>query len=148
MFGIGHGESAIPASPRHCKPRGRTPGLRHLGRRPRRKVTTAAWAQTRFSAWSKTMEFGLSIASSVISSPRWAGRSCITKASFAASPMSSVFSWYPGEGDTTALRFTLLAHGGPHVRVKRLHASRSLARVVDECVASLPSVRRGRSIQR
>ena len=45
----------------------------------RRRIAFCAWS--RFSAWSKTTDCGLSMTSSVISRPRWAGRQCITRAS-------------------------------------------------------------------
>ena len=47
----------------------------------------------RFSAWSKTTERGPSITSSVISSPRWAGRQCITSTSGLARCTSGAFTW-------------------------------------------------------
>ena len=41
-------------------------------------ISTAFWAWSRFSAWSRTMELGPSSTSSVISRPRSAGKQCIT----------------------------------------------------------------------
>ena len=49
-----------------------------------------AWR--RFSAWSNTRLRGPSSTSSVISSPRWAGRQCITQASGACAS-SAAFTW-------------------------------------------------------
>ena len=47
----------------------------------------------RFSAWSKTTDRGPSRTASVISSPRWAGRQCMTSASGLASATTRSFTW-------------------------------------------------------
>ena len=47
----------------------------------------------RFSAWSQTIERGPSRTSAVISSPRCAGRQCITTTSSSACRTTSPFSW-------------------------------------------------------
>src|SRR5207253_3109605 len=50
----------------------------HHGRHPSRNAISAFCTWSLFSAWSQTTERGPSITSSVISSPRCAGRQCIT----------------------------------------------------------------------
>src|SRR5207249_6060030 len=60
--------------------------------RNRARIAFCAWS--RFSAWSKTIDCGPSITSSVISRPRCAGRQCITRASGFARSRSFAFTWY------------------------------------------------------
>jgi len=60
---------------------------------PSAQSSTPFWACSRFSASSKTTLCGPSITSSVISSPRWAGRQCITSASGAAPFSNRAFNW-------------------------------------------------------
>jgi len=57
-----------------------------------KRSSTAFCACKRFSAWSKTMLRSPSRTSSVISSPRWAGRQCITNASALCSSRAA-FTW-------------------------------------------------------
>ncbi len=61
--------------------------------RPSAHSSTPFCACRRFSASSNTTLCGPSITSSVISSPRWAGRQCITIASPAACFSSAAFNW-------------------------------------------------------
>jgi hypothetical protein len=63
--------------------------------RPIRRRRTAFWACRRFSAWSRTTDREPSRTSAVISSPRWAGRQCITTASGRAAVRRAAFTWYP-----------------------------------------------------
>src|SRR5262249_32360402 len=60
---------------------------------PKRSITMAFWTWRRFSAWSSTMLCGPSSTASVISSPRWAGRQCITTACLGAHRSSVSLSW-------------------------------------------------------
>src|SRR5205823_1661791 len=62
------------------------------------QVSSAFCAGNRFSAWSNTALCGPSITSSVISSPRWAGRQCSTMAPGAAAPSSLALTWYGRKG--------------------------------------------------
>ena len=63
---------------------------RHRLPAPAQKLEEDAFcACSRFSAWSRTMLRGPSSTASVISSPRWAGRQCITSAPGARSPEAS-----------------------------------------------------------
>ena len=62
------------------------------------QASSAFWACSRFSAWSKTALCGPSITSSVISSPRCAGRQCSTIASGAAAASSFSLTWYGRNG--------------------------------------------------
>lgn len=61
-------------------------------------MSSAFWACSRFSAWSKTALCGPSSTSSVISSPRWAGRQCSTIAPGAAWPSRSASTRYGRNG--------------------------------------------------
>src|SRR5208282_3752281 len=59
------------------------------------QTITAFCACSRFSAWSSTTERGPSSTSSVISSPRWAGRQCMTSAPFRACFISASLTRNP-----------------------------------------------------
>lgn len=65
----------------------------HIGDRgfpyPRHHANIPFWAWRRFSASSQTTERGPSITSSATSSPRWAGRQCMNRASGAARAISA-----------------------------------------------------------
>ena len=66
---------------------------RGVGNPAMSSTRSAFWAWSRFSDWSKMMLRGPSITSEVISSPRCAGRQCITSASGPAAWSSASFTW-------------------------------------------------------
>src|SRR5579884_214365 len=57
-------------------------------------LSSAFCACRRFSAWPNTAHCGPSMTSSVISSPRWAGKQCMTRAPGLALATRRSFSWY------------------------------------------------------
>src|SRR3990172_258264 len=60
---------------------------------PNNHISIAFCACSRFSAWSKTIAWGPSMTVSVISSPRCAGRQCMTTADRGAAANSASFTW-------------------------------------------------------
>ena len=62
-------------------------------RPPRLSARNPFWTWSRFSAWSRTMLRGPSRTSEVISSPRWAGRQCITRVDGPADERSRASTW-------------------------------------------------------
>src|SRR5581483_4673776 len=59
---------------------------------PKTSASSACCTHMRFSAWSKTTDWGPSMTASVISSPRCAGRQCMTRASAGAIASSDSFT--------------------------------------------------------
>ena len=75
-------QNAVSAAIQSARYRDLSPAIasRRLRRRRGSQTSTAFCACSRFSAWSNTTDCGPSITASVISSPRCAGRQCITSA--------------------------------------------------------------------
>ena len=107
-------------------------GSAWLARRALSRCTsTACWACSRFSAWSKTTLRGPSITSASISSPRWAGRQCMTSAS---GEIADQRRRHPEarERPPALGGLVLLAHRCPDVGVDRVGAADGGDRVVDD----------------
>ena len=62
---------------------------------PRTSTSSAFWTCSRFSDWSQIRLRGPSMTAEVISSPRWAGRQCIARASGPAASSSASSTWKP-----------------------------------------------------
>ena len=89
-------------------------------------------AVRRWAAWRQTSDRGPSRTSSVISSPRWAGRQCSTTASAARQVDQLVVDGEALERREAGRPLLLLAHAGPHVGVEHGCALGRLARVVGQ----------------
>ena len=83
----------------------------------------------RFSAWSRTTLRGPSSTASVISSPRCAGRQCITSAPGGREAEQRVVDLVALEGLQALLALGLLPHADPDVGVDHVGALDRLAGV-------------------
>ena len=96
---------------------------------PSRSMMMPFWACRRFSAWSKITLRGPSSTASVISSPRCAGRQCMTSARGDAKPSSVLVDLVALKGLQAPLAIGLLPHADPGVRVDHVGALGRLAGV-------------------
>ena len=97
----------------------RSPSARSSRRPSTAQARTPRMAVRRWAAWRHTTDCGPSSTSSVISSPRCAGRQCSTTASGAARSTSASSMVKPAKAARRCRPLLLLAHARPHVGVER-----------------------------